>query len=70
VDVGRENRGDEAGEMGDALPPADLGRSYDHAYRKLAVSLGRSHTCVLLSTSREGDSRGNLITCFGLNDYW
>jgi hypothetical protein len=60
------DRGDKPGQMGDALPAVALGSGH----RPLGLALGRSHTCVLLTTSGEGDSSGNFITCFGLNEDW
>ena len=51
------NRGDEHGEMGDALKIIDLGSDFvvDH------LSCGDSHTCAL--------STNNTIKCFGGNEY-
>jgi alpha-tubulin suppressor-like RCC1 family protein len=55
----REARGDEAGEMGDALPIVNLGEDY----AALGVVAGNSHTCALL------DLGGDLteIKCWGSN---
>jgi len=50
-------RGDEPGEMGDALSAVDLGSNSS----VLALSAGRSHTCVLLDDRR--------IKCWGENYY-
>jgi len=55
---GNENSlGDEAGEMGDALPAVDLGSGRS----AVKVAAGGSHTCVLLDN---GD-----LKCFGLGLY-
>lgn len=50
------NRGDGAGEMGNALDPVDLGL----LAIPTAVSAGRLHTCVILL--------GGAVKCWGLND--
>jgi alpha-tubulin suppressor-like RCC1 family protein len=53
----REDRGDESGEMGNALPFVDLGP--DVQVRQLA--LGRSHSCALYGE--------NFVKCWGSNEY-
>jgi len=49
------NRGDNAGEMGDALPAVNIGTGVTAK----AVAAGATHTCVLLSNNR--------VKCWGLN---
>lgn len=51
-----ENRGDDPGEMGDALPFVDLGADE----RATAVSLGNSFSCALLES--------NAVKCWGFNE--
>jgi alpha-tubulin suppressor-like RCC1 family protein len=50
-----EDRGDQPGEMGDALPAVDLGKGN----RAVAVSTSNHHTCALLD--------GGAIKCWGQN---
>ncbi|MDD9967644.1 MAG: hypothetical protein OXR73_15525, partial [Myxococcales bacterium] len=50
-----DNRGDEPGEMGDALPIVDLG----HSGRAIELSLGSSHSCALLDDGS--------VKCWGEN---
>jgi alpha-tubulin suppressor-like RCC1 family protein len=50
-------RGDGAGEMGDALPPVDLGTGRT----ALAVAAGPEHTCAVLDNHQ--------VKCWGLNVY-
>jgi hypothetical protein len=50
-----ENRGDDPGEMGSALPTTELGESFS------AVAVGDSHNCVILASGR--------IKCWGRNDF-
>eukprot|EP01083_Nonionella_stella_P146484 460797_1 len=52
-----DSRGDDLGEMGNALPVVDLGNSFTPA----RIIAGNDHTCVL-STSNE-------VKCFGWNSY-
>ena len=49
------HRGDEAGEMGDELPPVDLGTNRT----AIAIAAGGSHTCAILDDGR--------IKCWGAN---
>jgi alpha-tubulin suppressor-like RCC1 family protein len=49
------NRGDSAGEMGDALPPVDLG----NFRTAIAIAAGWRHTCALLDNHQ--------VKCWGLN---
>ena len=51
-----EDRGDDAGEMGDSLPPVDLGAGRTAT----AISAGRYHTCALLDDGS--------VKCWGNND--
>lgn len=51
------HRGDNAGEMGDSLPPVDLGTGRT----AIAVAAGRAHTCALLDD--------NTVKCWGDNAY-
>ncbi len=51
-----ENRGDDPGEMGEALPTVDLGTDE----RAVAVSLGNSFSCALLES--------NAVKCWGFNE--
>ena len=53
----QEDRGDEPGELGSALPTIDLG----HDFRVVALAAGASHTCAL---SDEGE-----VKCFGAGEY-
>jgi alpha-tubulin suppressor-like RCC1 family protein len=53
------NRGDDAGEMGDALPPIALGTLAGGALPADVVTAGAYHTCALLAT---GD-----LKCWGRN---
>jgi len=60
-----DNRGDAPNEMGDNLPPVDLGTDADgKALQAVAISAGLSHTCVLLH-----DQAADLILvkCWGDN---
>ena len=50
-----EDRGDEPGEMGDALPSVDLGSS-----EAVDLIVGAGHACALLATGR--------VKCWGAND--
>lgn len=50
-----ENRGDDPGELGDALPAVDLGTDA----RAIAVTAGFDHTCALLTSGR--------VKCWGSN---
>ena len=52
-----ESRGDEPGEMGDALLPVSLGTGVTAA----AIDAGRTHTCVILT--------GGSLKCWGWNDH-
>jgi alpha-tubulin suppressor-like RCC1 family protein len=52
-----DNRGDQPGEMGDALPPVDLGAGK----RAVAVSTSNQHTCALLE--------GGTVKCWGQNEF-
>jgi len=52
-----QTRGDVAGELGDALPPIDLGTGL--AAR--AVTMGYAHTCALLANGQ--------VKCWGYNGY-
>jgi alpha-tubulin suppressor-like RCC1 family protein len=52
-----ENRGDNSGEMGDALPTVDLGTGQTVT----ALAVGSYHSCAVLETGR--------IKCWGYNDY-
>ena len=54
-----DNRGDDAGEMFDALPNVDLGQGGTLGARALAA--GGDHTCALLEDGR--------IKCWGLNQH-
>jgi alpha-tubulin suppressor-like RCC1 family protein len=54
------DRGDQPGEMGDALPLVDLG-----AARVEAVSAGGNHTCVLLDDGRVKCFGGSLLGALG-----
>lgn len=59
-----DSRGDEPGEMGDALPPVDLGTGRTAR----SVSIGWSHTCAVLddaTTKCWGDNREGIL---GLGD--
>jgi E3 ubiquitin-protein ligase HERC3 len=51
------DRGDEPGEMGDALPPVDLGPGRT----AVQVSAGRAHTCAVLDDGS--------LKCWGSNSY-
>eukprot|EP01083_Nonionella_stella_P049024 130763_1 len=51
------NRGDEAGEMGDSLNTIDLGTNFIATQ----ISVGGEHTCAL--------SESNAMKCFGQNNY-
>jgi len=51
------NRGDEPGEMGDALPAVDLGAGS----KAVEVSVGHFHSCALLE--------GGAVKCWGRNDF-
>jgi alpha-tubulin suppressor-like RCC1 family protein len=53
----RDHRGDEPGEMGDALPYVDLGTNV----RVDGVATGHDHTCAMVDGSRE--------KCWGRNDF-
>ncbi|MCS6913162.1 MAG: hypothetical protein RMK29_22200 [Myxococcales bacterium] len=52
-----KNRGDEPGEMGDALPPVDLGTGRTAR----AIAAGGSHSCALLDNGQ--------VKCWGMNFY-
>ncbi len=52
-----KRRGDEPGQMGDALPRVDLGPGAE----VFQVAAGDNHTCALL--------RGGTVKCWGLNDH-
>lgn len=52
----KQDRGDQAGEMGSALPVLDLGSGEEIT----AISAGSEHTCVVLG--------GAKVKCWGLND--
>ncbi|UQA56515.1 RCC1 domain-containing protein [Polyangium aurulentum] len=51
------NRGDTPDEMGNKLPPVDLGSDQ----RATAIAVGFGHTCALLS--------GGAVKCWGANDF-
>ncbi|KAG2497960.1 hypothetical protein HYH03_004221 [Edaphochlamys debaryana] len=53
-----EDRGDQPGEMGDALPAVDLGSGLT----PLALAAGGEHTCALLAP-------GGVVKCWGFNSY-
>ena len=50
-------RGEQPGDMGDALPPVDLGA----AHSAVAISAGGTHTCALLEDGS--------VKCWGINYY-
>ncbi|GIL89659.1 hypothetical protein Vretimale_16631 [Volvox reticuliferus] len=54
----KKSRGDEPGEMGNSLQPVDLGEGLSAT----ALAAGARHTCALLQP-------GNLIKCWGSNDF-
>eukprot|EP01083_Nonionella_stella_P128115 388119_1 len=53
----KNNRGDEANEMGDSLSEVDLGSSFI----PMRIIAGKDHTCAL--------STANKVKCFGRNNY-
>ena len=66
-----ENLGDEAGEMGSALPAISLGSDTNNlTYKAKAVSIGSKaiHVCALLTTSKT-NADAKHIKCWGDNNY-
>ena len=59
-----EHRGDQPGEMGDALPFVDLGQDV----LATAVVVGNDHACALLSDDRIKCWGGNFVGTLGLGD--